>query len=77
METIWARFIPRIMFIKTNVRILGIMLLSMETHKCVPIVMKSGLAIWMITNPNHVMFSYWEIMILIEIVKSKPILLCH
>jgi len=65
------------MFIKTSVRILGIMLLSMETHKCVPIVMKIWLVIWMTTNPNHAVFSYWEMVILIEIVKSKPLSLCH
>ncbi len=61
----------RTMFIKTNVQILGIMILSMETHKCVPIVMKIGLAIWMTPNPNHVMFSYCEMVILIEIVKKN------
>jgi hypothetical protein len=65
------------MFIKTSVSILGIMILFMETHKCVPIVMKIGLAILMTANPNHAMFSYWEMVILIEIVKSKPLLLCH
>jgi hypothetical protein len=44
------------------------MISFMETHKCVPIVMKIGLAIWMTAYPNHAMFSYWEMVILIEIV---------
>jgi hypothetical protein len=31
---------------------IGIMILFMETHKCLPIMMQIVLVIWMITNPH-------------------------
>jgi hypothetical protein len=53
------------------------MILFMETHKCVPIVMQIGLVVWMVANPHQVMFSYWEMVLLVGITKNKPLLLCH
>jgi hypothetical protein len=47
--------IPKGMFTKVNVPILGIMISFMEAHKCVPIVMQIELTIWMIANPHQVM----------------------
>jgi hypothetical protein len=44
------------MFPKINVPILGIMILFMEAHKCVPISILIGLAIWMITNLHQAIF---------------------
>jgi hypothetical protein len=52
MKTIWAKCKTKGMFTKANVPILGIMILFVEAHKCVPIVMEIGLTIWMITNPH-------------------------
>jgi hypothetical protein len=65
------------MFTKANVPILGIMILFMETHKCVPIVMQIEITIWMIANPHQVMFFHWEMMLSTIITKKKPLLLCH
>jgi len=44
---------------------IGIMIMFMKAHKCVPIVMQIGLAICMIANPHQVMFSYSKKMLLI------------
>jgi hypothetical protein len=65
------------MFTKENVPMLGIMILFMEAHKCVPMVLQIGLVIWMIVNPHQVFFFNWEIMLLVGIIRNKPLLLCH
>jgi hypothetical protein len=52
METICVNCILKGIFNKSNVPILGIMTLFMETHKCVPIVMEIGLVIWITANPH-------------------------
>ncbi len=41
-STLWTKCILKGMFTKFNVSILGIMILFMETHKCVIIVMQVG-----------------------------------
>jgi hypothetical protein len=53
-----------------------IMILFMETHKCVLIMIEIVMAISVIANRHHVMFFYWEIVLLIGITRSKPLLLC-
>ncbi len=76
MEKIWAKCIMKGMFAKTSVPILKIMILFMETHKCVLIMIQIVLAIWVTTNSHHVMFSYWEMVLLIGTIRSKSLLLC-
>jgi hypothetical protein len=57
-----GRCISKRMFTKASVQILGIMILFMETHKCVFIMMQIGLTIKMTINPHQ---SYWEMVLLI------------
>jgi hypothetical protein len=75
-KKIWAKCIMKGMFVRSNVPILKIMILFMETHKCVFIMIQIVLVIWVIANPHHVMFSYWEMVLLIGTTRSKPLLLC-
>jgi hypothetical protein len=63
MKTIWAKCIMKGMFVKSSVPILKIMILFMETHKCVLIMIQIVLIIWVTANPHHVMFSYWEMVL--------------
>ncbi len=28
-------------------------------------------------NPHHVMLSYWEMVVSVGIIRTKPLLLCH
>ncbi len=65
MKTIWARCISKGMFTKVSVPILGIMILFMETHKCVFIMMQIGLIIRMTINPHQIILSYCEMVLLI------------
>jgi hypothetical protein len=77
MKKIWVEYIMKGVFTKANVPILVIMILFMEAHKQVHVVVHIGLAIWMTTNPHQIMFSYWEMVLVVGITRKKPLLLCH